>query len=98
MTNQQIITEIARGIYGDEAVENMLKEGKEIPLHTLKGWVLRGPYRIKKGEHGIETKLWQRRKGKQDKEDSADDAEEQADFVLVKSYLFSEDQIEKEKA
>ncbi len=98
MTNQQIITEIARGIYGDEAVENMLEEGKEIPLHTLKGWLLRGPYRIKKGEHGIETRLWQRRKGKQDNEESAEDVENRADFVLVKSYLFREDQIEKVEA
>lgn len=95
MTNQQIITDIAREIYGDEAVENMLEEGKEIPLHTLKGWALRGPYRIKKGEHGIETRLWQRRKGKLVNEESADDAENPADFVLVKSYLFREDQIEK---
>lgn len=98
MTNQQIIAEIAKEIYGEEAVEKLQEEGKEIPLHTLKGWALRGPYRIKQGEHGIETRLWQRRKGKQDNEESTDDDEGQADFVLVKSYLFREDQIEKVKS
>ena len=42
----------------------MLENGQEIPLHTMQGWAQRGPYRIKKGEHGFETKLWRKKKKK----------------------------------
>ena len=58
MTNEQIIQEIAIQVYGEDAVMEMLEEGIEIPLHTVQGWASRGPYKIKKGEHGIEIRLW----------------------------------------
>ncbi len=64
MTNEQIIQEIAIQVYGEDAVMEMLEEGIEIPLHTVQGWASRGPYKIKKGEHGIETRLWKKRKRK----------------------------------
>ncbi len=93
MTNSQIIATIAAEIYGEDTVNRMIESGEEIPLHTLKGWQARGSYRVRKGEHGIETKLWKRRKGKDGEENNT--AEENGEFVLVKSYLFRSDQIEK---
>ena len=62
MTNEQIIYEIAVQLYGDAAVQRMIEEDGEIPLHTVQGWAQRGPYKIKKGEHGIETRLWRKKK------------------------------------
>ena len=62
MTNEQIIADIAMTIYGEDAVIQMLEEGIEIPLHTVQGWAARGPYRVKKNEHGIECRLWKKRK------------------------------------
>jgi len=93
MTNTQIIEDIAREIYGEETVEKILKEGMEIPLHTFKGWAARGPFRVKKGEHGIETRLWKKKRGKETEKN--EEHPEDGDFVLVKSYLFRADQIEK---
>ena len=99
MTNEQIIADIAASIYGEDAVMDMIENGEDIPLHTVKGWAARGPYRIKKGEHGIETKLWKKRKKKNqeessDQEESEDDRHNR-DFYLAKAYLFTADQIEK---
>ena len=98
MTNEQIIADIAASIYGVDTVMAMLENGKDIPLHTLKGWAARGPYRIKKGEHGIETKLWKRRKRKDngtstDENEPAEEATNK-DFYLAKAFLFRADQIE----
>ena len=64
MNNEQIIYEVAVGLFGEEAVENMLEEHGEIPLHTMQGWAMRGNYRVKKGEHGIECRLWKKKKNK----------------------------------
>ena len=98
MTNTQIIAEIAASIYGSEAVNRMIENGEEIPLHTLKGWEARGNFRIRKGEHGYETKLWKkRRKGKDDDTSDNQNTEDAGDFVLVKSYLFRFDQVEEAK-
>ena len=49
-------------VYGEDTVMEMIQNGIEIPLHTLQGWASRGPYKIKKGEHGIETRLWKKKK------------------------------------
>ena len=95
MTNEQIIIEQAMLIYGEEAVENMLQAGLEIPLHTVQGWAARGPYRIKKGEHGIETRLWKKRKKKDNVDDENDSELTNSDFYLAKAFLFRGDQIEK---
>ena len=100
MTNEQIIAEIAIEIYGEEVVMNMIDEGVDIPLHTLQGWNQRsgGKTRIKKGEHGIECKLWKKKKGKRATETEAEpDTTEDSlnrDFYLCKSYLFRADQVE----
>lgn len=102
MTNEQIIMDIAFEVYGQDAVMEMLENGQEIPLHTMKGWAQRGPYKIKKGEHGIETRLWRKKKkkdqGRNEKnEDNKDNEEEpdNRDFYLCKSFLFRADQIER---
>lgn len=100
MTNEQIITDIAMTIYGEDAVMKMLEDGIEIPLHTLQGWAARGPYKIKKGEHGIETRLWKKRKHKKNDEEASPNEEaseipNNRDFYLCKAFLFRIDQIER---
>ncbi len=97
MNNEQIIAEIAEDIYGTDKVMEFLERGKEIPLHTVKGWAERA-YRVKKGEHGLQTRLWKKRKRKA----GADDEQKQEveaevinnDYYLAKAYLFREDQVE----
>ncbi len=91
MTNKQIIADIAVSIYGEDVVMTMIDSGEDIPLHTLKGWEARGPYKVKKGEHGIETRLWKKRKKKKNEET---DEESDSDFYLTKAFLFRKDQIE----
>ena len=95
MKNEEIIAEIAVTIYGEEAVTSMLENGEDIPLHTLKGWNKRGSYRIKKGEHGIQTRLWKKRKKKssQDREQAGDVPGDE--FYLAKAFLFRADQVER---
>ena len=99
MTNEQIIMDIAMEIYGKDSGMEMLENGQEIPLHTMQGWAQRGPYRIKKGEHGFETKLWRKKKKKnQDKEEDKENdtaGNENRDFYLCKSFLFRGDQVER---
>ena len=86
MTNEQIIAEIAATIYSPEEIDVMTKDGGEIPLHTALGWRMRGPYKVKEGEKGIETKLWKRKKSS---------SEDQKDiFYLSKANLFSREQVE----
>lgn len=89
MKNDDIIAEIAISVYGEKPVQEMIRQGREIPLHSLSGWKKRG-FRVKKGEHGIETKLWMKRK-------SASENEE-AQFYLAKTFLFADNQVEREKA
>lgn len=98
MTNEQIIADIAATIYGEDTVMTMLATGEDIPLHTLKGWAARGPFRVKKGEHGLETKLWKKRKriDKDVSEDENETTEESTnkDFYMAKAFLFRADQVE----
>lgn len=100
MTNEQIIYEIAVQIYGDAAVQRMIEEDGEIPLHTVQGWAQRGPYKIKKGEHGIETRLWRRKKKAKSaepekmNEQDGENANENREFYLCKAFLFRADQVE----
>lgn len=99
MTNEQIIADIAMTLYGEDAVIQMLEEGIEIPLHTVQGWAARGPYRVKKNEHGLECRLWKKKKKTSTPEDTeADTSEDEPtnrDFYLCKSFLFRADQVEK---
>lgn len=98
MTNEQIIADIAASVFGEDAVTSMIENGEDIPLHTVKGWAARGPFRVKKGEHGLETRLWKKRKMK-DKEASLDDEEQTEEannrnFYMAKAFLFRGDQVE----
>ena len=96
MTNEQIIYEIAVQLYGDAAVQRMIEEDGEIPLHTVQGWAQRGPYKIKKGEHGIETRLWRRKKKAKSaepekmNEQDGENANENRDFCFVRIRLSRE--------
>lgn len=103
MTNEEIIADVAisEGLYTEEEVNEMLEEGRELPLHTLQGWSARGKrigktIKIKKGEHGIETRLWKKKEKKV--KDEAESVDEQdllnRKFYLAKAYLFTKDQIE----
>ena len=87
MTNEQIIIDAAIIIYGQDAVMEMLAEGREIPLHTIAGWRSRGNYRVIKGERGYETRLWKKRKVKSVEGDSYEE------FYKAKAYLFTETQM-----
>ncbi len=105
MTNQQLIINAALnyGIYSEEQIEEIIRVRGELPIHSYLGWRERAPrgyeYRIKKGEHGIETRLWKLRK-KQEKrstEEATDERgleEKKGRFYLTKTYLFSEEQVE----
>ena len=98
MTNEQIIADIAANIYGVDVVDAMIENGEDIPLHTVKGWAARGPFRVKKGEHGIETRLWKKRKRKDKNSDlEEEETQEEAsnrDFYMAKAFLFRQDQVE----
>lgn len=102
MTNEQIITEIAMQLYGEDKVMEMIEEGIEPPLHTLQGWASRG-YKVKKNEHAlVETKLWRRKKKKDGKEETTDETDENGteiptnrDFYMCRSFLFGLEQVEK---
>jgi len=87
---------VAAGIMTQEEVELCIAGGREIPLHTLQGWALRG-YKVRKGEHGIETRLWKKKNRKggnpNEKDGSAADPDGKAQFYLAKSYLFYKDQV-----
>lgn len=95
MTNEQIIADVAisRGIYTGEEIASFVNAGKDIPLHTFKGWTARGNYRIKPGEHGIETRLWKKKKKKDEDNEELTDR----DFYLAKAFLFTKDQVEEVK-
>lgn len=103
MTNEEIIAGVAisSGIYTEEEVNEMLEDGREIPLHTLQGWSVRGKrigktIKIKKGEHGIETRLWKKKDEKVKDEVEPVNEQEQLNrkFYLAKAYLFTKEQIE----
>lgn len=95
MTNEQIIADIAASIYGEETVASMIANGEDIPLHTVKGWNERGSYHVKKGEHGIQTRLWKKRKGKKSLDVEKGDNKVDNNFFLAKAFLFRADQMER---
>lgn len=97
MTNEQIIADVAvaSGLFTEAEIVDFMESGIEIPLHTIQGWTARGNYKIKAGEHGIETRLWKTRKPNTQERNSQD--EKQVDdkgFYLTKAFLFSSDQVE----
>ncbi|SNU06672.1 hypothetical protein SAMN06297422_10721 [Lachnospiraceae bacterium] len=97
MTNEQIIADVAvtSGLFTEAEIVDFIESGREIPLHTFQGWAARGNYRIKAGEHGIETRLWKKRKPNNPEKNSHDEKQEDdKGFYLTKAYLFSADQVE----
>lgn len=88
MTNEQIIIAAAIIIFGQSFVDEMLAAGKELPIHTIGGWKARGPYRVIKGEHGYECRLWKKRKVKSVEGDPYEE------FYKAKAFLFTESQVE----
>ena len=91
MTNTEIIAResIVNGIYTREQVESLMSKFIDLGLHTYQEWKRLG-YQVKRGEKAkFATKLW-RFKGKEDEED-------EAYYYLVKSYIFSLDQVERVK-
>ena len=85
LKNQEIIANAAVriGLLTAEKAKQMLDAGEDIPLHTVQGWNLRGNYRIKDNAEPVEVKLWKK--------------QEDGKFYLAKAYLYSEDQMLKEK-
>ena len=86
MNNSQIINSIAASIYGREEVMEMVAQGIEPPVHTALGWKMRGNYKVKDGEVGIDVKLWKKRK------ESSEGQEPQ--FYLSKAVLYCREQVE----
>lgn len=90
MTNNEII------------MQEMAMRGITEDLHTFQMWKNLG-FSVKKGEHGIETRLWKycpkdKDKNKKDMPDDADKETKQKydnGFYLAKSYLFTASQVEK---
>lgn len=85
MKNKEIIARAAvrAGVLTTDQAVDMVERDEDIPFHTLRGWKLRGKYKLKKGEEGTEVKLWRKK-------------EDGSGFYLAKAYLYSKDQIEKE--
>lgn len=83
MKNREIIANAAvqAGILTAEEARDAIENGREIPLHTLQGWNLRGNYRVKEGEEGILVKLWRKR-------------ENEDKFYLARAYLYCFEQLE----
>ena len=83
MKNREIIANAAvqAGILTAEEARDAIENGREIPLHTLQGWNLRGNYRVKEGEEGIPVKLWRKR-------------ENEDKFYLARAYLYRLEQLE----
>ena len=96
MTNEEIIYKAAilAGLYNEEEISYMVEKGIDIPIHTISGWKLRGNYKIKPGERGIETRLWKQKKQKGKGEA---DGNNHNGFYLTKAYLFTKEQVELEE-
>lgn len=85
MTNMEIIMEVM-------ATQNIDEE-----LNTFSRWKSLG-YRVKSGEHGIETRLWKKTKRKNEAPADSDEETKKKysdGFYLAKSYLFKKSQVEK---
>ena len=96
MTNLEIIESeaILHKLYTKEEVESIMSEGYVLPIHTFAIWKSMG-YVVKKGEHAkLVTRLWKMTNKKEVDEDT-DEVKNKQHMYLVKSYLFTKDQVEK---
>ena len=90
MTNNEIIMQ-------EMVTRNITEE-----IHTFQMWKSLG-YKVKQGEHGIETRLWKfnPKNKEQNKEDLPENTDEETKqkynngFYLAKAYLFTRSQVEK---
>lgn len=72
-----------------------LENEGEVPLHTFEGWKRRGKV-VRRGEKGLETRLWKRKNPKKDQNDEESVSQEEMnnEYFLAKAYLFSRNQVE----
>lgn len=98
MTNTQIIIREAlmHGLYTPEQIEDYIRSGHTIPLHTFRTWKEAG-YKVKKGEHArVTTMLWKYTiDHKEVHEGQEVDGVNRPHYYLSKAFLFGEDQVEK---
>ena len=98
MTNTQIIIREAlmHGLYTPEQIEDYIRSGHNVPLHTFRTWKEAG-YRVKKGEHARATTMLWKFTGdrKKEKEGEEVDGENRPHYYLSKAFLFDRDQVEK---
>ena len=100
MNNQQLIFNIAiqQGIYSKEEANHLITKYGELPLHSLQGWKSRSPlgyeYHIKRGEHGIECRLWKKREAPRQVDTQAESNPKRSYFYLAKTFLFDQSQVE----
>lgn len=91
MTNAEIIATNTALLIKD----GIIKETNVI--NTFVGWKMRG-YKIKKGaEHVAEFAIWKKSKKKQEVADEEEDGEPKKkyrDFILVKAFWFTDEQVE----
>lgn len=84
MNNQEIIqaAAIAAGVITEEDLNRTGQAVDSLPFHTSSSWKALG-YKVRDAENGkgFEVKLWRKKEDK---------------FYLVKSFLYREDQVEKE--
>lgn len=106
MCNEELIAQavIAAELYSVEEVDEMLAMGEEIPVHTYQGWLARHR-QVRKGEKAaLECMLWKRKKPKKGEDQPSDESpdsvdpeqspEQKSKFILVKSFLFTGDQVD----
>lgn len=97
MTNLQIITEtaIVEGLYTKEQVEQIFSAGHILPLFTFAQWKKAG-YFVKKGEKAkMQCFIWKKKKGAKVEEQDATEEEKEREFIKVKAYFFTPEQVEK---
>lgn len=101
MTNYEIIRSeaINNGIYSEEQIIEWEEAFLAIPLHTFAYWKAHG-YSVKKGEHGLATRLWRFKNAKLKEEKTeeqlaVDPADDPAHYYMTKAYLFHGGQVER---
>ena len=99
MTNQEIIFKeaVLAKLYTEEEALAIIAEHGSLSLHTYATWKSLG-YQVKKGEHAIiTTKLWKKKRNDgtdRDPDSYFEDSDNETTMYLVKSFLFSRDQVE----
>ena len=84
------------GLYTPEQIEDCIRSGHHIPLHTYRVWKEAG-YRVKKGEHAkVTTMLWKYTMDHKEVHEGEEvDGVNRPHYYLSKAFLFDQDQVEK---